>query len=60
VLNKKGLTDEVVLTGLPYGAFTIRIVARTVTGNTLIGTRTYHTCRSKPLNGAKPTKSTKK
>jgi hypothetical protein len=40
----------VVLTELPYGTFTIRIVARTATGTTLKGTRTYHTCRSKPIN----------
>jgi DNA-binding beta-propeller fold protein YncE len=49
-LNKKGLTDQVVLTQLPYGTFTIRIVARTATGTTLKGTRTYHTCRSKPIH----------
>ncbi len=49
-LNKKGLTDQVVLTQLPYGTFTIRIVARTATGTTLTGTRTYHTCRPKPIH----------
>ena len=49
-LNKKGLTDEVVLKQLPYGTFTIRIVARTVNGTTLTGTRTYHTCRPKPIH----------
>jgi DNA-binding beta-propeller fold protein YncE len=49
-LNKKGLTDQVVLTQLPYGTFTIRILARTATGTTLTGTRTYHTCRSKPIH----------
>jgi hypothetical protein len=49
-LNKKGLTDEVVLKQLPYGTFTIRIVARTVTGTLLTGTRTYHTCRPKPIH----------
>ncbi len=49
-LNKKGLTDQVVLTQLPYGTFTIRIVARTVKGTTLTGTRTYHTCRPKPIH----------
>lgn len=48
-LDKKGLVDQIVLTGLPYGTFTIRIVARTTTGTTLTGTRTYHTCRAKPL-----------
>jgi FG-GAP repeat len=50
-LSKKGLAEEVVLTKLPYGTFTIRIVARTATGTALTGTRTYHTCRSKPLKG---------
>jgi hypothetical protein len=49
-LNKKGLTDQVVLTQLPYGTFTIRIIARTATGTTLMGTRTYHTCRPKPIH----------
>jgi len=49
-LNKKGLTDQVVLTQLPYGTFTIRILARTVKGTTLTGTRTYHTCRPKPIH----------
>jgi hypothetical protein len=49
-LNKRGLTDQVVLTQLPYGTFTIRIVARTATGTTLTGTRTYHTCRPKPIH----------
>jgi hypothetical protein len=48
-LNKKGLTDQVVLKQLPYGTFTIRIVARTAAGGKLTGTRTYHTCRAKPL-----------
>jgi hypothetical protein len=49
-LNKHGLTDQVVLTQLPYGTFTIRIVARTVQNTTLTGTRTYHTCRPKPIH----------
>jgi alpha-tubulin suppressor-like RCC1 family protein len=49
-LNKKGLTDEVVLKQLPYGTFTIRIVARTVKGTLLTGTRTYHTCRPKAIH----------
>jgi hypothetical protein len=48
-LNKRGLTDQVVLTGLPYGTFTIRIVARTAARTTLTGSRTYHTCRAKPI-----------
>ncbi len=53
-LDKRGLADEVVLRGLPRGRFTIRIVARTANGKTLTGTRTYHTCRSKPLGGGTP------
>jgi hypothetical protein len=53
-LNAKGLTDEVVLKGLPRGTFTIKIVARTVKGTTLTGTRTYHTCRSKPIKTHRP------
>ena len=53
-LNKKGLTDQVILSGLPYGTFTIKIVARTVKGTTLTGTRTYHTCRAKPLKNRRP------
>jgi len=42
------------LSGLPYGTFTIKIVARTVKGTTLTGTRTYHTCRAKPLKNRRP------
>jgi DNA-binding beta-propeller fold protein YncE len=53
-LNKKGLTDRVVLTGLPHGTFTIKIVARTIAGTTLTGRRTYHTCRSKPIRTHRP------
>ena len=53
-LNKKGLTDQVVLSGLPYGTFTIRIIARTVSGATLTGSRTYHTCRAKPIKSRRP------
>jgi len=53
-LNKKGLTDQVVLTQLPYGTFTIRIVATTVAHTKLTGTRTYHTCRAKPIKSRRP------
>jgi FG-GAP repeat len=53
-LNGRGLTDEVVLAGLPHGTFTIKIVARTVAGTTLTGSRTYHTCRSKPIRTHRP------
>jgi DNA-binding beta-propeller fold protein YncE len=47
----KRITAQIVLGGLPYGTFTIRIVAHTVTHTTIVGTRTYHTCRAKPLKG---------
>jgi hypothetical protein len=53
-LNKKGLTDQVVLTQLPYGTFTIRIAATTVAHTKLTGTRTYHTCRAKPIKSRRP------
>jgi hypothetical protein len=36
------------LKGLPPGAFTIKIKAVTFRGNTLSGSRTYHTCAKKP------------
>lgn len=45
-LTTRSLHEKVVLHGLPKGAFTIRIVARTSSGKTLVGTRTYHTCRA--------------
>lgn len=50
-LSGKRLTAQVVLSGLPAGTFVIRIVARTANGTLLTGTRTYHTCRTKPLKG---------
>jgi hypothetical protein len=36
------------LKGLPLGAFTIKVSAKTVLGVTLTGSRTYHTCAKKP------------
>jgi hypothetical protein len=36
------------LKGLPLGAFTIKVSAKTVLGIDLTGSRTYHTCASKP------------
>lgn len=46
-LSAKRITVQIVLRGVPSGAFTIRIVARTVSGGTLTGTRTYHTCKGR-------------
>jgi hypothetical protein len=45
------------LKGLPTGKFTIKIVATTVLGHHLSGTRTYHTCAKKPKK-SKPKKLT--
>ncbi len=36
------------LKGLPLGAFTIKLSAKTVLGVDLTGSRTYHTCAKKP------------
>lgn len=36
------------LKGLPLGAFTIKVSAKTVLGVELAGSRTYHTCAKKP------------
>jgi hypothetical protein len=49
-LSKKDLVNQVVLTRLPDGTFTIKIVAKTTNGTTITGTRTYHTCRTKPMH----------
>ncbi|HXP28727.1 MAG TPA: hypothetical protein VN804_03160 [Solirubrobacteraceae bacterium] len=38
------------LKGLPKGAFTLEIRALTVLGHRLAGSRTYHTCASRPLS----------
>jgi hypothetical protein len=43
------------LKGLPPGAFTVKIVATTVLGHHLSGTRTYHTC-AKTAKKSKPSK----
>ncbi len=42
------LVATVNLKGLPLGAFTIKISARTVLGLHLSGSRTYHTCAKRP------------
>jgi len=43
------LSAAVDLRNLPYGTFVVRIVARTNAGRTIVGERTYHTCRGRPL-----------
>lgn len=43
------LSAAVDLRDLPYGTFVVRIVAHTRAGRAITGTRTYHTCRSRPL-----------
>jgi hypothetical protein len=46
------------LKGLPRGTFTVRIRVTTVLGYRLTGSRTYHTCATKPKSGKpKPLKS---
>ncbi len=42
------------LKGLPHGAFTLRIHITTVLGHHISGTRTYHTCASKPTTASRP------
>jgi hypothetical protein len=47
--HRSGYVDAIVnLKGLPLGAFTIKVSARTVLGVDLTGSRTYHTCAKKP------------
>jgi len=43
------------LKGLPRGAFTVKILATTFRGNHVSGSRTYHTCATKPKK-SKPKK----
>ena len=40
-------TANVNLRGLPIGTFKVKIVVLTTDGDTLKGTRTYHTCTKK-------------
>jgi hypothetical protein len=44
VRGTKKLKKGISLTGLPSGAYTLKVVARTVLGHTLQGSRTYHSC----------------
>jgi hypothetical protein len=47
--HRGGYVDAIVnLKGLPLGAFTIKVSAKTVLGLDLAGSRTYHTCAKKP------------
>ncbi len=47
-------TATINLRGLPRGTFTVHIVASTVLGRRLAGSRTYHTCRTKRLDHGPP------
>lgn len=47
VKGAKRIQAGVNLTGLPKGRYTVRIVAKTVLGRTITGTRTYRTCTKK-------------
>jgi alpha-tubulin suppressor-like RCC1 family protein len=47
----KRIASEVDLRGLPAGTFTILIVAHLQGGQTITGTRTYHTCAKHRLKG---------
>lgn len=42
------------LRGLPAGTFRVRIVATTVKGTKLVGTRTYRTCRGTGIKSTQP------
>jgi hypothetical protein len=48
-MHRGGYIDAIVdLKGLPLGAFTIKVDAKTVLGVNLTGSRTYHTCAKTP------------
>ena len=47
VFRRKRHTARVNLRGLPKGTFKVRIVVLTTEGDTLRGTRKYHTCTKK-------------
>jgi hypothetical protein len=57
VHSGKYVVATVNLKGLPVGRFAIKIVATTVLGHHLSGTRTYHTCAKKAIK-SKPKKLT--
>jgi hypothetical protein len=47
VIRRDRISAPVNLTGLPKGRYTVRIVAKTVLGKTITGTRKYRTCTRK-------------
>jgi hypothetical protein len=54
VRHGKTFVATVNLKGLPRGTFTVHIVATTVLGHVLSGSRTYHTCRRKAKHTSPP------
>jgi hypothetical protein len=54
VFKKKRTTASVNLRGLPAGTFKVRIVVLTTAGDTLKGTRKYHTCTKKRRSKGPP------
>jgi hypothetical protein len=53
--SARTITAGINLKNLPRGAYTIKILAITVLGHHLTGSRTYHTCAAKRVHG-KPAK----
>jgi hypothetical protein len=50
IVNRgKRASAAIDLKGLPKGTYTLKITVTTTAGQTLTGTRTYHTCAPKPL-----------
>jgi hypothetical protein len=49
----RDLSAPVDLRGLPKGTVVVRIVAKTASGKTLTGQRTYHTCHHPKLSSHK-------
>lgn len=45
--TERRLTSSINLRGLPKGRYVVKIVARTVLGRTITGTRTYRTCAAR-------------
>jgi hypothetical protein len=54
VHGAKRLKRGIVLRGLPSGTYTLKIVATTVLGHKLAGSRTYRACAAKPPSGQAP------
>ncbi len=51
--TSRDLSAPVDLRGLPKGTFVVRIVAKTASGRTVTGRRTYHTCHHPKLSAHK-------